>query len=60
VSSAATTGASPKPLTHVKVLHIINGEHFSGAERVQQGLGKRLNEFGFQADFVRLKAGKFV
>lgn len=58
--AAATTTTSPKPLAHVKVLHIINGEHFSGAERVQQGLGKRLNEFGFQADFVCLKTGKFV
>jgi hypothetical protein len=27
-----------------KVLHIINGEHFSGAERVQQLLGKRLGD----------------
>ncbi len=50
----------PKPLAHAKVLHIINGEFFSGAERVQQGLGKRLDEFGFQADFACLKSGKFL
>ena len=35
-----------------KVLHVINGEHFSGAERVQQLLGKRLPQFGFAAEFA--------
>jgi glycosyltransferase involved in cell wall biosynthesis len=40
-------------------LHIINGEHFSGAERVQQLLGKRLPEFGVAIDFACLKPGKF-
>lgn len=42
-----------------RVLHVINGEHFSGAERVQQFLGKRLPEFGFDAEFACLKPGKF-
>ncbi len=41
------------------VLHVINGEHFSGAERVQQLLGKNLNEFGYQAHFACVKPGKF-
>lgn len=50
----------PKPLALTRVLHIINGEYFSGAERVQQGLGYKLDTFGFQADFVCLKAGKFL
>jgi glycosyltransferase involved in cell wall biosynthesis len=50
----------PSPIACTKVLHIINGEHFSGAERVQQGLGKRLDEFGFKADFLCLKSGKFT
>jgi glycosyltransferase involved in cell wall biosynthesis len=40
-------------------LHLINGEHFSGAERVQQLLGKCLSEFGVDANFVCLKPGKF-
>lgn len=44
---------------HCKVLHLINGEHFSGAERVQQLLGKRLNQFGYDATFACLKPGKF-
>ncbi len=44
----------------VRVLHVINGEHFSGAERVQQLLGKRLPEFGVQAEFACIKPGKFA
>ncbi|MDZ4850491.1 MAG: glycosyltransferase [Pirellulaceae bacterium] len=47
--------------THaLSVLHLINGEHFSGAERVQQLLGKRLPECGVSADFACLKPGKFL
>jgi len=42
-----------------RVLHVINGEHFSGAERVQQLLGRGLPEFGFEADFACVKPGKF-
>jgi glycosyltransferase involved in cell wall biosynthesis len=42
-----------------RVLHVINGEHFSGAERVQQLLGKRLAQFGYDARFACVKPGKF-
>lgn len=42
-----------------KVLHVVNGEHFSGAERVQSHLGRCLPTFGVEADFVCLKPGKF-
>ncbi len=41
------------------VLHLINGEHFSGAERVQQLLGNQLPEFGVDPHFVCLKPNKF-
>jgi hypothetical protein len=41
------------------VLHVINGEHFSGAERVQQLLGKRLGDFGYDARFACVKSGRF-
>ncbi len=40
-------------------LHLINGEHFSGAERVQQLLGNRLPDFGVSAHFACLIPGKF-
>lgn len=49
-----------KRTTSLSVLHLINGEHFSGAERVQQLLGKRLPEFGVAVDFACLKPGKFL
>jgi glycosyltransferase involved in cell wall biosynthesis len=43
----------------IKALHVINGEHFSGAERVQQLLGKCLAEFGVESSFACVKPGKF-
>ena len=43
-----------------RVLHIVNGEHFSGAERVQSHLGRCLPEFGVTADFACVKPGKFA
>jgi len=42
-----------------KVLHVINGEHFSGAERVQQLLGRALQQFGVRAEFACVKPGRF-
>lgn len=68
VSSAASLVFTPatvvpinvvKPVTLARVLHVINGEHFSGAERVQQLLGKQLPNFGIDADFACVKPGKF-
>lgn len=44
---------------NAKVLHLINGEHFSGAERVQQLLGKHLNGLGYDALFACLKPKNF-
>lgn len=43
----------------VRVLHVINGEHYSGAERVQDLLGATLPESGFQVGFACVKPGKF-
>lgn len=42
-----------------KVLHLINGEFFAGAERVQDLLALRLPEFGYDCGFVCLKPGAF-
>jgi len=42
-----------------RVLHIINGEFFAGAERVQDLLALRLPEFGYACGFVSLKDGVF-
>ncbi len=42
-----------------RVLHLINGEHFAGAERVQDLLAMALPQFGFEAGFACVKADKF-
>ena len=43
----------------VKVLHLINGEHFSGAERVQDLLGLAMPQFGYEVGFACVKPDKF-
>jgi glycosyltransferase involved in cell wall biosynthesis len=42
-----------------RVLHIINGEHYAGAERVQDLLAARLPEFGYEAGFACVCPGIF-
>ncbi len=42
-----------------RVLHLINGEHFSGAERVQDLLAIALPDFGYRVDFACLKLNRF-
>jgi glycosyltransferase involved in cell wall biosynthesis len=44
----------------VRVLHVINGEHYAGAERVQDLLALRLPDFGFEVGFACLKPGQFA
>jgi glycosyltransferase involved in cell wall biosynthesis len=43
----------------VRVLHLINGEHYAGAERVQDLLATRLPEFGFSVGFACVKLDAF-
>lgn len=43
-----------------RVLHVINGEHYAGAERVQDHLAARLPEFGYDVSFACLKSGCFA
>lgn len=42
-----------------RVLHVINGEHYAGAERVQDLLALRLAEFGYEVGFACVKPGRF-
>ena len=42
-----------------KILHIVNGEFFSGAEKVQHIIGKRLSENGYEIMFATLFDGDF-
>ena len=54
---------TPVPLETARVprsvLHVINGEHYSGAERVQDLLAACLPEEGFRVEFVCLKPDRF-
>ncbi|QDS89319.1 N,N'-diacetylbacillosaminyl-diphospho-undecaprenol alpha-1,3-N-acetylgalactosaminyltransferase [Rosistilla ulvae] len=43
----------------LRVLHVVNGEHFSGAERVQTHLARCLPEFGVSVDFACLTPDRF-
>lgn len=54
-NNAASTGARK----NVRVLHVINGEHYAGAERVQDLLAERLPEFGFAVSFACMKPRLF-
>ncbi len=50
----------PATNRHAKILHVINGEHYAGAERVQDLLAMRLGELGFEVGFACLKPGQFA
>ena len=40
-------------------LHLVNGEHYSGAERVQDLLARQLPQFGCEVGFACVKPQKF-
>ena len=42
-----------------KALHIINGDYYAGAERVQDLLALNLPNMGYEIGFVCLKKGLF-
>ncbi len=53
-------GSGPlAPAETIGVLHVINGEHYAGAERVQDLLALRLPEFGFHVGFACVKPDRF-
>ena len=52
--------ASPCAAATVRVLHVINGEHFAGAERVQDLLAAGLGPLGFDVSQACLKPGQFA
>jgi glycosyltransferase involved in cell wall biosynthesis len=43
----------------VRVLHVVNGEHYAGAERVQDLLALELPALGFEVGFACVKPGRF-
>lgn len=56
-NSEQTHAAAPGEL--LRVLHVINGEHYAGAERVQDRLAVRLPEFGYTVGFACVKPDRF-
>ncbi|MBA3483192.1 MAG: glycosyltransferase [Pirellulales bacterium] len=48
-----------RPTQHARILHVINGEHFSGAERVQDLLAGYLPVCGYEVSFACVKPGRF-
>ena len=51
--------AGTKATALTKVLHVINGEHYSGAERVQDLLAQHLPAFGYEVGFACVKPDRF-
>ncbi len=43
----------------ISVLHLVNGEHYSGAERVQDLLARQLPRFGCEVGFACVKPRRF-
>ena len=43
----------------VLALHLVNGEHYSGAERVQDLLARQLPQFGCEVGFACVKPRRF-
>ena len=55
----APDAAEPNTNATARVLHVINGEHYSGAERVQDLLAQELPQVGFEVGFACLKPDRF-
>jgi glycosyltransferase involved in cell wall biosynthesis len=43
----------------IQILHLVNGEHYSGAERVQDLLARQLPKFGCEVGFACVKPRRF-
>jgi glycosyltransferase involved in cell wall biosynthesis len=54
------TPTEPTPGACVQTIHVINGEHYSGAERVQDLLAQQLSSCGFGVTFACVKPGRFA
>lgn len=52
-------GTDRAATARARVVHIITGDTYAGAERVQDLLAARLPEFGYDVSFICLKEGAF-
>src|SRR5262245_41557397 len=53
------TGAPGFASTTIRALHLVNGEHYSGAERVQDLLATQLPRLGCEVGFICVKPRRF-
>lgn len=58
-ASAESHAELPQALSTLRVMHVINGEHFSGAERVQDHLARELPHFSVDVEFACVKPDRF-
>jgi len=59
VPAVAPPTIAPPAVRTARVLHLINGEHYSGAERVQDLLARELPQFGYDVGFACVKPMRF-
>ncbi len=59
LSTPSIAAPATVPPALVRVLHVINGEHYSGAERVQDLLAGYLPACGYDVSFACVKPGRF-
>ena len=57
--NAHQTTDATAPQQSIFALHLVNGEHYSGAERVQDLLARQLPRFGCEVGFACVKPRKF-
>jgi len=50
---------TPPSRAKQRVLHVINGQHYAGAERVQDLLALQLPQLGFEVGFACVKPDRF-
>lgn len=53
------TQVTPPIVETRRVLHVVNGEHYAGAERVQDLLAQQLPRLGFEVGFACVKPDQF-
>jgi glycosyltransferase involved in cell wall biosynthesis len=58
-SCSSSKGLSTAPTIRKRVLHVINGEHYAGAERVQDLLASNLPEHGYDVGLACVKPDVF-
>lgn len=59
ITADATDATDAPAVKTARVLHLVNGEHYSGAERVEDLLAQQLPRCGFEVGFACVKPGRF-